>query len=96
VSSAILVIAMNPAKPMEQGPSGTSIGVYWSRTLPAAIAVGLAPVDGWQDEESTVPPDLRRLLPAAVTPDFIESARERNIEGRVWELPHLDRDSFPE
>lgn len=93
--SAIPIIAMNPAKPMEQTPSKASIGVYWSRALATAVAVGMAPVGGWQGEQSTALPELGRLLPAGVIPDLIESVRERNIEGQVWELPDLDRDSFP-
>ncbi len=95
LSSAIPVIAMHPAEPMKQTPGGAAIGIYWSRTLATAIAVGLAQAGGWQDEESTVPTDLWRLLPASVAPDLIESVRERNVEGRVWELPGLDRDKFP-
>ncbi len=95
LSSAIPVVAMDPDKPMERRPCGASIGVYWSRTLATAIAVGLAPVGVWEDEEGTVPTDLGSLLPADVAPDLIESVRERNVEGRVWELPGLDRNRFP-
>ena len=95
LSSAIPIIAMHPAMPMEKGPDGVLIGVYWSRALAAAIAVGLAPAVGWQGDESSVPSDLGRLLPAGVVPDLIESVRERNIQGRLWELPGLDRDTFP-
>ena len=39
--------------PMEKGPDGVWIGVYWSRALSTAIAVGLAPAVGRQDDEST-------------------------------------------
>ena len=52
------------------------------------MAVGLAPAAAWQeDDESAVPADLARLLPAGEVPDLIESVRERNILGRLWELP---------
>lgn len=95
ISPAIPVIAMYPAKPMEQGPGGTSIGIYWSRTLATAIAVGLAPAGGWGDDEGTVNSDLRRLLSTKVVPDLVESVRERNVEGRVWEIPGLERGKFP-
>lgn len=93
-SSAIPVIAMHPAVPMEKGPDGVWIGLYWSRALATAVAVGLAPAVGWQGDESSVPTDLLRLLPAGVVPDLIERVRERNVQGRLWELPGLDRDEF--
>ncbi len=95
LTSAIPVIARYPAKPMEQGPDGLWIGVYWSRALATPVAVGLGPATGWQGDESKVPIDLVRLLPAGVGPDLIESVRERNVQGRLWELPGLDRDNFP-
>jgi CheY-like chemotaxis protein len=95
LSSAIPVIAMHPAVPMEQGPDGVWVGAYWSRALAAAVAVDLAPAVGWPGDESNVPPDLVRLLPVGVVPDLIESVRERNVQGRLWELPGLDRDKFP-
>lgn len=55
IELASTTAAMNPAKPMEHGPRGTTVGVYWSRALAVAIPVGLAPVCGWQGEESIVP-----------------------------------------
>lgn len=95
LSSAIPVIARHPAKPMEPGPDGVWTGLYWSRALATAIAVGLGPAAGWQGDESAVPVDLSHLLPAGVEPDLIESLRERNVQGRLWELPGLDRNIFP-
>jgi CheY-like chemotaxis protein len=96
LSSAIPVMAMDPAKPMEQGGHGVWIGTYWSRALATAIAVGLAPAAGWPEAENAVLSELGRLLTANVVPELIESVRERNIQGQLWELPGLDRDSFPE
>ena len=90
LTSAIPLIAKNPAKPMEQGPDGACFGVYWSRALATAVAVGLAPAD-----EPRVLASPSRLLPAGVAPDVIESVRERNVQGRLWELPGLSRDEFP-
>jgi CheY-like chemotaxis protein len=95
LSSAIPVIAMDPATPMEKGPDGAWIGVYWSRALATAIAVDLAPATGWKGDKSTVPTNLGRLLPAGAVPDLIENVWERNVQGRLWELPGLDRDKFP-
>lgn len=93
--SAIPVIAMNPEMPIEQRPDGAWVGVYWSRALATAVAVGLGPATRWQGDESNVSTDLVDLLPAGVVPDLIESVRERNVQGRLWELPGLDRDKFP-
>jgi ActR/RegA family two-component response regulator len=95
VSDAIPAVAMRPDQPMEKGPDGVSIGLYWSRALNTAMAVGLARAVGTQGDESNVPTDLERLLPTDVVPDLIESVRERNVQGRLWELPGLDREKFP-
>jgi CheY-like chemotaxis protein len=95
VSDAIPAIAMHPDQPMEKGPDGVSIGLYWSRALNTAVAVGLAKAIGTQGDESNVPTDLKRLLPTDVVPDLIENVRERNVQGRLWELPGLDREKFP-
>lgn len=95
LSSAIPVVAMHPAKPIEQGSDGAWIGMYWSRALATAIAVGLAPAVGWQDDQSRVPTELARLLPVGVEHDLVETARERNVQGWLWEIPALDRDKFP-
>jgi len=46
LSSAIPVIAMDPARPMVQGTGGIWTGMYWSRALATALAVGLAPAVG--------------------------------------------------
>jgi ActR/RegA family two-component response regulator len=94
LASAIPIVAMHPEMPMEKGPDGTWVGVYWSRALAAAVAVGLAPVAAWEGGQDRVPRDLARLLAADVIPDLIESTRERNIQGRLWELPGVDRDRF--
>ena len=94
LSSAIPIIAMYPALPMEEGSDGAWTGVYWSRALDTAIAVGIAPAVGWQGDESSVPSSLRRLLSEGVEPDLIESIRERNVQGRLWELPGIDRNQF--
>jgi ActR/RegA family two-component response regulator len=97
LSSAIPLIAKDPATPMEKAPGGMHVGVYWSRALATAVGVGLAPADGWQvDEGNPVPADVRPLLPGDVEPELIDSARERNIGGWLWELPGLDISQFPE
>ena len=63
--------------------------------LATAVGVGLAPARAWTDGEGEVPEALARLLPANAAPELIENVRERNIAGRLWELPGLDRDGFP-
>jgi hypothetical protein len=92
----IPLLADKPAQPMEKGPDGVCIGVYWSRTLSAAVAVGLAPEDSWPEDAAAVPTVLSHLLPAGITPDLLEAVRVRDVGGRLWELPGLDRNSFPE
>ena len=95
LSSAIPVIAMHPEVPMEKGPDGGGVGLYWSRALATAVAVELAPAMGWPGDESNVGHNLGHLLPADVVPDLLERVRERNVQGRLWELPGLDRNTFP-
>jgi hypothetical protein len=96
LSSAIPLVARNPAMPMEPGADGAWLGLYWSRALSVAVAVGLAPAAAWEGDESVIPADLTRLLPPGIAPDLIERVRERNTQGRLWELPGLERDIFPE
>jgi ActR/RegA family two-component response regulator len=96
ISSATPLLARHPDMPMTKGPDGVSVGVYWSRALATPVAVGLAAVDAWPDEESEVPVNLNRFLPAHVTPDLINRVRERDVLGWLWELPGLDRDEFGE
>jgi ActR/RegA family two-component response regulator len=96
LSSAIPLLARNPDKPMETGPDGASVGMYWSRALATAVAVGLTSARAWQDDEGDIPVNLQRLLPAHVTPDLIERVKERDALGWLWELPGVDRDEFVE
>ena len=95
LGSVIPLLADKPAQPMEKGPDGVCVGVYWSRTLSAAVAVGLAPEDSWPEDAAVVPAGLSQLLPAGITPDLLEAVRVRDVGGRLWELPGLDRNSFP-
>jgi ActR/RegA family two-component response regulator len=94
LSSAIPLLARDPDKPMEKGPDGVLVGIYWSRALATAVAVGLTSTGVWQNDEDDAPGDLGRFLPAGVTPDLIDRVRERNVLGWLWELPELDRDEF--
>jgi CheY-like chemotaxis protein len=96
LGSVIPLLADKPAMPMEKGPDGVCVGVYWSRTLSAAIAVGLAPEGGWPEDAAAVPSSLSHLLPAGITPDLLEAVRVRDVGGRLWELPGLDRNWFSE
>ena len=94
LNSAIPLLARNPDKPMEKGPDGVLVGVYWSRALATAVAVGLTSTNVWQNDENDAPVNFSRFLPAGVTPDLIDRVRERNVLGWLWELPGLDRDEF--
>jgi hypothetical protein len=94
INPVVPLVAMHPAAPMVQGPDGVTVGVYWSRALSSAVAVGLAPAAAWDDDETVIPATLRRQVPEGVLPDLLESAPERNVLGRLWELPGLDRNSF--
>jgi CheY-like chemotaxis protein len=95
LSSAIPLIAKDPAMPIGKGADGVCVGLYWSRALSSAVAVGLASASQWDDDDSSVPAELARVLPTGVKPDRIARVRERNIQGRLWELPGLDRNDFP-
>jgi ActR/RegA family two-component response regulator len=95
LSTSTPVIARQPAAPLEEGPDGVCAGLYWSRALASALAVGLAPAPTWADDEDKLPAVLSRQLPADVAPDLIEEVRERNVVGRLWELPGLTRNEFP-
>jgi CheY-like chemotaxis protein len=94
LGSVIPLLADKPARPMEKGPDGAFVGVYWSRTLAAAVAVGVAPEASWPEDEGAVPASLSRMLPAGITPDLLEAVRVRDVGGRLWELPGLDRSHF--
>ena len=79
---------------METGPDDVTVGMYWSRALSTAVAIGLAPAVAWTGRRVRSR-GLRRLLPDGARPDCIETMRERNIQGRLWEMPGLHRDAFP-
>lgn len=94
LNSAIPLVAKDPDRPMEKGPDQVSVGLYWSRALATAVAVGFASVNAWKDDEIDLPENLRRSIPAGVTPDLIDQVRERDVLGWLWELPGLDRGAF--
>jgi DNA-binding response OmpR family regulator len=96
LNSAIPLVARDPDKPMEKGSDGVTVGLYWSRALKTAVAVGLAPVDSKHNDEEYVPTGLKRALPAGITPELIEFVRERNVLGWLWEIPALERNVFVE
>jgi len=95
LDSAIPLTAMRPEMPMEKGTDGVWIGLYWSRALATAIAVSLTTFARWQNDDSTAPNDLFRVLPDGVMPNLIERSGVRNIQGSLWELPGIARDAFP-
>lgn len=94
VGSVIPLIAATPARPMEKGPDGACVGVYWSRTLSSAVAVGVAPEASWPKDRAVVPASLSHLVPPGITPILLEAVQVRDVGGRVWELPGLDRNWF--
>jgi ActR/RegA family two-component response regulator len=96
LSGAIPIVAQDPDHPLEFRPGDVSVGLYWSRALSTAVAVGLGPAAAWSEDRREVPRSLRQLLPGGVVPELIDRTRERNIQGRLWELPGIDRDEFSE
>lgn len=96
ISSAIPLVARQPDRPMTESAEGVWVGVYWSRALASAVAVGLASTNIVQNDDNEAPVALDAFVPAGVTPDLIERVRERNVLGWVWELPGLDRSEFGE
>jgi CheY-like chemotaxis protein len=93
ISSAIPLVARHPDSPMTATPDGALVGVYWSRALATAVAVGFAPAQAW--DEGNPAENLSPLVAMDVIPDLIEQVRERNVQGWLWELPQLGRDDFP-
>jgi ActR/RegA family two-component response regulator len=97
LSGAIPLVAQHPGQPIGIWPGDVSVGLYWSRALSTAVAVGLGPAPAWHEDRSVIPDRLKELLPVGVVPELIDRTRERNIQGRLWELPGpgIDRDEFP-
>lgn len=95
LSGAIPLVAQHPGQPIGIWPGDVSVGLYWSRALSTAVAVGLGPAPAWLEDRSVIPDRVKELLPGGVNPELIDRTRERNIQGRLWELPGIDRDQFP-
>jgi len=95
ISSAVPLVAKNPDSPMKATSNGPMVGVYWSRALATAIAVGLAPVSSAAWGEENPAENLGPLVAENVVPDLIDRVKERNVQGWLWELPQLGRDEFP-
>jgi len=90
----IPAVASQPGMPLQSGADGVCTGVFWSRALGCAIGVALAPAGAWGDE-AAVPAGLATMLPDEVVPVGITQAHEKNLAGRVWEMPGIHRDQFP-
>jgi hypothetical protein len=95
-SSAIPLLAMNPSQPMQKGSDGVSLGVYWSRALATAVAIGFTSAGVWPNDVADIPVKLAPYVSRGVTPDLVDQVRERNVLGWLWELPGLDRAEFLE
>ena len=93
-SSAIPLVAMDPYSPMKAGPDGVSVGVYWSRSLATAVAIGLAAADSRLPGGKDPALHLEPILSTDTAPDLIEHVKERNVLGWLWELPGVARDMF--
>jgi ActR/RegA family two-component response regulator len=96
ISSAIPLVALHPDMPMKENAEGVWLGVYWSRALASAVAVGLASADVVQNDDNDATAAFDGFIPAGVTPDLMERVRERDVYGWLWELPELDRREFGE
>lgn len=96
VGSVTPAVASHPDMPLEKGADGICAGVYWSRALGCAIGVALAPATAWAGNTAALPAILARTLPDEVVPDLLAKDHERNIAGRIWEMPGIDRNQFPE
>ncbi len=94
VSPAIPLVALHPDAPMRAGPGGIVVGVYWSRSLAASVAVGLAPADSMAWDEDTPIPDLSPFAVSGTTLEVVGQVRERNLLGWLWELPELGIEQF--
>jgi DNA-binding response OmpR family regulator len=94
VGSAAPLVPMYPDSPMKVTPDGFMVGLYWSRALATAVAVALASVDAWPQDDGDPVENLGQIIPAGVIPGLIERVRDRNVLGWLWKLPDCDRDSF--
>ena len=92
LSSAIPVIAMHPAKPIEKGPAGYVTACTGAgRWLPRSLLAWRRLAGRTMRVRSPRPGTCRRAASARPHRDV----RERNVQGRLWELPGVDRDDFP-
>ena len=58
-AGAIPIVAEHPDHPLEILPGDVSVGLYWSRALSTAVAVGLGPAAAWPDDRSVIPETAR-------------------------------------
>jgi CheY-like chemotaxis protein len=95
LSPAVPLVAMDPESAMTAGPGGGLLGLYWSRSLRTAVAVGLGPANSPSWDAEDPPMDLPSHGRGDMTAELIERVKERNLRGSLWELPELSRDEFP-
>lgn len=88
------LVPLSPREPMSTGSDGALVGVYWSRALAAAVAVELVTVDDLLDDDVAAA-HLETRLSLPQRPERLGTANQRNLVGRLWELPTLSRDRFP-
>jgi DNA-binding response OmpR family regulator len=93
LSPVVPLIASTPQQPMVYGPDATCLGVYWSRALAAAVAVELSSRPDSAKDEDALDTVRQRL---GIDRVVLQSrASQKNLVGRLWELPGLERIEFP-
>jgi hypothetical protein len=94
VSSAFPLVAMNSDFPLTVGTDGVWTGIYWSRALASAVAIGLTATDSSGDDNNGPGAHFSPYESPDVTVKLLEHVREGNIQGWLWELRGLSRDMF--
>jgi ActR/RegA family two-component response regulator len=94
VAPSLPLVAKEPLAPMASAPGGSLLGPYWSRGLATAVAVELDTSDVSRDLDS-VAADVTKRLSLQHPPELLMQVTQRNVAGRLWELPGVSRSEFP-
>ncbi len=89
------IVAYDQDDPMV-AVDGSVAGRYWSRALGGAIAVELSGAASGPEGHEDLKEALRSRYALSEPPELLLETSQRSVSGRLWELPGIDRDDFPE
>jgi len=95
IGPVIPLVPTNPDAPMRAGSAGSWFGMYWSRALSSALAIVLERANSTTAENEN-PLEWGDVVPAGAAPELIGVEAVRDLQGRLYELPGIGRDSFAE